>query len=71
MSFPKFALAVVIGVALGWLLPNIFEDRRVWCVPYEISQEKQAERGIEMTEVGKLFAPEPGIEYAFWCYQKN
>jgi hypothetical protein len=71
MSLPKFTLAVIIGIALGWLLPNVFEDKRVWCLPYEISLEKQSERSIEITEVGKLFSPEPGIEHAFWCYQKK
>lgn len=64
-------IPLAIGAALGWFLPNVFEDKRVWCVPYEISSEKQTERGIHMTEVGKMFAPEPGVEHEFWCYQKD
>lgn len=71
MNLIKLTLAVVIGVIVGFLLPNLFEDKRVWCLPYEISLGKQDERGLRGTDVGKLFAPEPGIEHAFWCYQKK
>jgi hypothetical protein len=71
MSIGELILAALAVAALTWFLPNILDDRTIWCVPYQISQERQAERGIETVEVGKRFAPEPGIEHAFWCYQKD
>ena len=63
--------ACALGAIVGCFAPNVFEDRKVWCLPYEISMDKQAERGIYMTEVGRMFAPESGIEHPFFCYQKS
>jgi hypothetical protein len=67
----KVALGIVIGVAVGWLLPSPFDNDKVWCLPYEISLQKQNERRLQLTEVGKVFAPEPGVLHDFWCYRKT
>lgn len=71
MRLGQWMLAIVMGVTLGWVLPNIFEDKTIRCLPYEISMKAQEERGIKPTGVGKLFAPENQEGHSYWCYQKD